>query len=126
MQRTISPPPNALAVEALICAYDGSCDEWKSELIAYLKGNRDYLEDRISKIDGLSIVHNEGTYLAWIDCRGTGISNPSDYFLKSAKVYFNGCKEFGIEDGFVRCNFGCPRSQLAESLDRVEAALSLR
>lgn len=119
-------PPNTLSVEALKCAFDGSCDEWKAELIEYLRENRDYLEKRISRIAGLSVVHNEGTYLAWIDCTGAGIPDPSDFFFRNARVYFNGSQEFGIVDGFVRCNFGCSKAQLAESLDRVEASLASR
>lgn len=39
--------PNVLAVEALDAAYNGSCREWKEELVSYLRENRDYLEKRI-------------------------------------------------------------------------------
>lgn len=114
--------PNALSFEALHAAFDGSCDEWKEELRDYLRENRDYLESRIAGIDGLRVVHNEGTYLAWIDARDTGIEDPFSFFKEKAGVRFNNGADYG-QKGFVRLNFGCPRSQLKEALDRVEAAL---
>ncbi len=113
---------NALSFEALHAAYNGSCDAWKNELRDYLRSNRDYLEERIAHIDGLRVVHNEGTYLAWIDTRATGIEDPFTFFKEKAGVRFNDGADYG-EKGFVRLNFGCPKSQLKEALDRVEAAL---
>lgn len=88
----------------------------------YLRENRDYLESRIAGIDGLRVVHNEGTYLAWIDARDTGIEDPFAFFKEKAGVRFNNGADYG-QKGFVRLNFGCPRSQLKEALDRVETAL---
>lgn len=114
--------PNALSFEALNAAFNGSCDEWKDELRDYLRANRDYLEERIAKIEGLRVVHNEGTYLAWIDARETGIEDPFTFFKEKAGVRFNDGADYG-QKGFVRINFGCPKSQLKEALDRVEAAL---
>ncbi|MGN0314913.1 MAG: MalY/PatB family protein [Fusicatenibacter sp.] len=119
--------PNVLAIEALDAAYNGSCNEWKEELRSYLRGNRDYLEERIKKIEGLSIVHNQGTYLAWIDCRKTGLKDPFAFFKENAKVRFNDGRDYGsVGEGFVRINFGCPRSQLVRALDCVERALEKR
>jgi len=67
----------------------------------------------------------QGTYLAWLDCRETRISgNPYEFFLERAGVAFNDGKIFGRGgDGFVRINFGCPHSILAEALERMKGAL---
>jgi len=67
----------------------------------------------------------EGTYLAWLDCREAGIpGNPFEFFLKEAKVALNDGVAFGKGgQGFVRLNFGCPRSTLVEALDRMKTAL---
>jgi cystathionine beta-lyase len=67
----------------------------------------------------------EGTYLAWLDCRQAGINeNPCEFFLKKAQVAFNDGKIFGSGgEGFVRLNFGCPRSILVEALERMKTAL---
>ena len=67
----------------------------------------------------------EATYLAWLDCRETGIpGNPFDFFLKEAKVALNDGVTFGRGvEGFVRLNFACPRKILTEALDRMSCAL---
>ena len=46
------------------------------------------------------------------------------FFRDEAKVIFNPGSFFGTGgDGFVRFNFGCPRSQVEEALKRMKAAL---
>lgn len=113
----------ALNATAFRTAYNGSCNQWKGELLDYLRANRDYMEQRIAAIPELSVQHNEGTYLAWIDCRKLGLDDPKQFFIDEAKVIPSGGNEFG--DGqCVRLNFGCPRSQLAEALDRMEQAIA--
>lgn len=113
----------ALNAAAFRAAYNGSCDEWKRELIDYLRGNRDYMEQRVAAIPGISVLHNEGTYLAWIDCRKLGLDDPKQFFMDKARVLPSGGAEFG--DGqCIRLNFGCPRSQLKEALDRMESAIA--
>ena len=53
------------------------------------------------------------------------MESPQKFFLKEAGVNFNDGADFA-EPEFVRINFGCPRSQLKEALDRVEAAVKKR
>jgi cystathionine beta-lyase len=67
----------------------------------------------------------EGTYLAWLNCRKTGIpGNPFEFFLKEAKVALNDGEEFGKGgEGFVRLNFACPRKILEEALEKLRKAL---
>ncbi len=116
---------NVLTQAAYEAAYDGSCDEWKDELRDQLKKNRDYLEERISKIEELKMTHNEGTYLSWIDCSALGLENPYQYFYKEAKVMFSPGEVFGDKQ-CIRVNFGCPHEQLKEALDRMENAILKR
>lgn len=114
--------PAVLAVEAFKSAYT-ECDEWKKDLLEYLKLNRDYVEERVSKIKGLNVNHNEGTYLAWIDASGTGIEYPYKFFLDKTKIKFSDGVEFGRKE-FIRINFGCPRATLIEAFDRIEEVLN--
>lgn len=117
----LSAVPNVLALEATRTAYN-DCQDWKDGLLRHLQANRDYLEQRIACIPGLSVTHNEGTFLAWIDCRGTGLSDPWTFFRKQAGVNFSNGVDFGTP-GFVRINFACTREQLIKALDRTEQAL---
>ena len=71
----------------------------------------------------IRIPRNEGTYLAWLDCSALELENPADYFLKEAKVQVSSGEIFGNIQ-CVRLNYGCPRSQLVEALDRMGAAVA--
>lgn len=114
---------NALAYYAAEAAYrDG--EPWRRELIAYLKVNRDELVRFITEeCEGLSIHAPEATYLAWIDARKLGVENPANFFEKEAGLFLSDGAFFGWP-GFVRFNFGCPRSRMLEGLGKMKAALA--
>jgi cystathionine beta-lyase len=94
--------------------------------MVYLQENWKILVDFIEEhLPAIKITPIEGTYLAWLDCRELEISNPYEFFLKEAKVAFNDGKIFGSGGkGFLRLNFGCPRSQLLEGLQRMKDAIN--
>jgi cystathionine beta-lyase len=116
---------NILGWTAAMAAYQEGQD-WLDQLLAYLQANRDYLSAYIQReIPGVALREPEGTYLAWLDCRRTGVpGNPYEFFLEKARVAFNDGRIFGPGgEGFVRLNFGCPRSILVEALERMKTAL---
>jgi cystathionine beta-lyase len=73
---------------------------------------------------GLSMAAVEGTYLAWIDIRQAGLDEPVRFF-EEAGVGLQDGREFD-GPGFVRLNFGCPRSVLKEALTRMGRELEER
>jgi cystathionine beta-lyase len=102
------------------------CDGWLKDLLVYLKGNRDYLVGFLKKhIPEIRCTAPEGTYLAWLDCRGLDSqSDPYTFFLEKARVALNDGKSFGDNGrGFVRLNFGCPRTTLTAALVRMLQAI---
>lgn len=113
---------NALSYYAAEAAYREG-EPWRKELIAYLRGNRDALVGFINgECKGLSIRSPQATYLAWIDARETGMANPAEFFEKEADLFLSDGAFFGWP-GFVRFNFGCPRSRMMEGLGKMKAAL---
>jgi cysteine-S-conjugate beta-lyase len=119
------PWVNLMGLIALQAAYrDGQ--EWLDQLLVYLEANRDFLTDFVLKeLPGIRLAKPEGTYLAWLDCRGTQLENPYQFFLNNAKVALNDGTSYGAGgQGFVRLNFGCPRSMLEEALLRMKQALA--
>ena len=62
----------------------------------------------------------------WLDCSASVIpGNPHGFFLQKAKVALNDGEMFGPGGkGFVRLNLACPRSTLAEALQRMHTALA--
>ena len=121
---------NSLGLIAAETALSGSCDSWLNDLRAYLTGNRDYIVDFVAKeLPGIRVTVPEATYLAWLDCEelvrsGKTSPDPQRFFLRQAKVALNRGADFGVGgENFVRLNFGCPRSTLAEALQRMKTGL---
>jgi cystathionine beta-lyase len=117
----IVPHVNLLGYTAAETAYRYG-EEWRRELIKYLRGNRDLVAQEVAGMPGLSVAHVEATYLSWIDVRAAGIEDPVTFF-EEAGVGLSGGADFGLP-GFVRLNFGCPRPLLAEALKRMRKALN--
>jgi cysteine-S-conjugate beta-lyase len=116
----IVPHVNLLGYTAAEAAYRHGA-EWRRQLLAYLRGNRDLVAQELGAIPGVSVAHVEATYLSWIDLRPRGIADPVRFF-EEAGVGLSGGEDFGLP-GFVRLNFGCPRALLAEALRRMRVAL---
>ena len=119
----IVPWVNVLGYAATLAAYR-DCADWHSALLKYLRSNRDYVISEIATMPGLTVFPVEATYLAWIDVRSTGIDDPATFF-EQAGVGLSDGKYFGTP-GFVRLNFGCPRTILEEALSRMRMALEKR
>ncbi|MCJ7622088.1 MAG: pyridoxal phosphate-dependent aminotransferase [Anaerolineaceae bacterium] len=116
---------NLFGAIAMLTAYQ-ECEPWLESLLEYLEANRNYMVEFInSQMPQVSVYTPEGTYLAWLNCRELDIEvTPQEFFLKEARVGLNPGETFGKgADGFVRLNFGCPRSMLTEGLERMKKAI---
>lgn len=111
------PMLSAYAYEAALAAYRDST-EWYIALLSYLRGNHDYLINEINQMNGLKMLPLEATYLAWIDVRGTGLTEVSKR-LEAAGVGVNDGTIFG-QEGFFRLNFACTRATLEEVVARMK------
>ena len=102
-------------------------DVWLDALLKYIKGNIDYTNKFIREnLEGVKLVPMEATYLAWLDFNGTGLSSEQvdSLVLRKAKLWLNSGSKFGKTGaGFQRLNLACPRSTLAEALNRLKVAL---
>lgn len=121
----VLPYVNALGLAAAQAAYS-ACDEWLVALKTYLAANRDILLDYLTEnLPEIRATVPDATYLGWLDCRKAEIEgSPQAFFLQQAKVALSDGAAFGPGgSGFVRFNFGCPRSQMLEALERMRASL---
>ncbi len=118
--------PNILGYTASLAAYR-DCDAWLLDLITYLEGNRALVARYVAaKLPDIRFCPPEGTYLAWLDCRALPVpdGDPYRFFLEQARVGLSNGANFGERGhGFVRLNFGCPRSLLEEGLERMARAI---
>jgi cystathionine beta-lyase len=74
----------------------------------------------VAKIPGLECIPPEATYLMWIDCRDTGVSDPQAA-CEAAGLGPSDGREFGAA-GFIRLNLACPTDRLEEALRRLALA----
>jgi cystathionine beta-lyase len=123
--RGLTNEVNLMGIAAAQAAYTRG-ETWLAELLIYLEANRDLVVDFVrTRLPGIRMGVPEGTYLAWLDCRELKLpESPAEFFLREAQVALVDGAVFGPGgEGFVRLNFGCPRSQLKRALLLMEAAL---
>ena len=120
----LAPWVNAVGLIGAEAAYREG-QPWLDRLIPYLEANRDFLWEFVQReLQRIRMTKPEGTYLAWLDCRGLGLDNPYEFILKHARVALNNGQTFGTGGaGFVRLNFGCPHAILEEALKRIKVSL---
>jgi len=122
----IVPHVNILGMAAAEAAY-AQCDDWLHALRAYLTANRDFAVRYVEEhLPGVAVTNPEATYLLWLDLRGAGLGEkPAERLLQDAKLAVNDGAWFGAGgEGFIRLNFGCPRSTLVEGLERIRAVVA--
>lgn len=115
---------NPFGVEALIAAYNES-EEWLDALNAYLHSNytfmKEFCENRLAEFP-LTVL--EGTYLVWMDCSVLHKTSEEleHRLMENGRLWLNAGTMYGVSgEGFMRWNIACPRSVLAEGLERFES-----
>ena len=99
---------------------------WRNQLLDVLRTNRDHVEKFIAtSLPGIRTWRVEATYLSWIDTRELHLPNAAKFFEDHGVGLSDGVP-FGAPAGFLRLNFGCPRTQLDEALARMAQALHSR
>lgn len=115
------PMINPLGYAAAIAAWRHG-DPWRQRLLAVLRRHHAMTATTVAGVDGLTSVAAQATYLAWIDCRDTGVTDPVAACLAAGLGPSDG-REFGAP-GFIRLNLACPTARLEEALRRLEAAFA--
>ena len=110
----------------MIAAYR-HCGPWLDQLVQYIARNHQYVVEYLSEyVTTVRKIPAEATYLAWLDCRQTGLSEEQIMrrLVEKGGVGLYGGSEFGAGgDGFFRMNIGCPMATLQLGLDGIRAAL---
>lgn len=118
---------NALGIVATEAAYTHG-EAWLAEAMAYIEANYHFMAAYLAEhLPQLEVIRPEGTYLVWVDCRKLGLEAAArrQLLLGEAKVFLDNGEMFGPEgEGFERFNLACPRSILAEALERIVTAVS--
>jgi cysteine-S-conjugate beta-lyase len=117
---------NIFATIAMEAAYKYG-EPYLTDLLEYVESNIDYAVEFAEKhLKGVKIIRPQGTYLVWMDFRGTGLSADEidALVIEKAKIAVDLGRWFGKEGaGFLRFNFACHRLTLEKALRQLKTAL---
>ena len=117
---------SVLGLVATQAAYEHG-DEWYEKMMAYVKSNIDYARNYVEEyLPGVKMINGEGTYLVWLDFRGTGIETEEldRRIIYDAKLWLDSGKIFGkTGQGFQRINVAAPRKTVTECFERIRKIL---
>jgi cystathionine beta-lyase len=121
----IVPHVNLLGLVAATAAYEHG-DPWLASLREYLTVNRNRVFDFFkTNLPGVEMTLPEATYLAWLDFRAYGVTDPFQFFLDHAKIALGSGTSFGAPGkGYARLNFGTTHAILEQALERMADALT--
>lgn len=119
--------PNSLGLRACEAAYTAGA-QWLDECIAYMWENMAYVRNFLAEhIPQIKLVEPEGTYFAWLDCSGLGLSKEAldELIIHKAKLWLDTGSLFGAcSEQFQRVVLACSRSVVAEAMNRLKAAVN--
>ena len=117
---------SVLGLVATQAAYEHG-DEWYEKMMAYVKSNIDYARNYVEEyLPGVKMINGEGTYLVWLDFRGTGIETEEldRRIIYDAKLWLDSGKIFGkTGEGFQRINVAASRKTVTECFERIRKIL---
>ena len=118
---------NRMGLIACQAAYEGGGD-WLDGCRTYLRDNLDFLRAFLAeRIPQVRLVEPEGTYFAWLDCSGLGLSQEEldELIIRRAKLWLDAGHIFGGNGGqFQRVVLACPRATLRQALEQLAQAVS--
>ena len=118
--------PNMLGFVACKAAYNGG-EAWLDACKAYMQGNLAYVREFLKEnLPQIKLVEPEGTYVAWLDCTGLGLTKEQldDLILHKAKIWLDTGSMFGQCSAlFQRVVLACPRSVVEEAMQRLKDAV---
>jgi cystathionine beta-lyase len=116
---------SSLGVVASIAAWSTG-QPWLAEILDYLDGNRRRLAELVAEhLPGVRYTMPEGTYLAWLDFRGTPLDGDlAEFFRDRAKVALVDGGACGkVAERSIRLNIAMPRPMLEEAIGRMGEAM---
>ncbi len=125
--------PNSIAQAATIAALEGPTEDIDMMRETFAK-RREYMVDRINKIDGVSCIMPQGAFYIMMnikelfgkEIRGKVINNSNEFaehLLQEEKVALVPGVGFGAE-GYVRWSYATSMENITKGLDRLEKFLN--
>ena len=114
---------NIFAQTAICECFSERTDEWMDQVLEYISGNRDYVENYLKEhLPNFVAYKPEGTYFYWVDMRNNGKVPPekvNDY-LNEHGIYVNAGTFFGPQfEGYSRFNLATTRANVEACMKRL-------
>jgi cystathionine beta-lyase len=96
-------------------------------LVAYIESNAQYFNQAMAQIPGVKAMPMEGTYLAWIDFEGCGMSREEihDRIYRQAKIAATPGHTLGAGgENYMRFNLGTQRAVIEDAVARLQDVFS--
>lgn len=126
MDRISYHGPNCLAVTACKAAYREG-DEWLDACKAYMLENLGLVRAFLAEyLPIIRLVEPEGTYFAWLDCSGLGLTAEKleELIVHKAGLWLDSGAIFGKSaEQFQRVVLACPRATLTRALEKLRDAV---
>jgi cystathionine beta-lyase len=99
---------------------------WIDEAVAEIAHNKAVLATELAaQVPQARYLPTEGTYLAWVDCSGLGLKDPSRHFVEAGRVAFSPGVNFArSHQQWVRINLACSPDLVSEGVRRMAASLA--
>lgn len=118
---------NRLGAIAATAAY-GDGQEWLDACKAYMRENLVYVRSFLAEnLPQIKLVEPEGTYFAWLDCTGLGLTKEQldDLIVNKAKLWLDTGAIFGDSAAqFQRVVLACPRATVKRAMEQLAAAVN--
>lgn len=114
--------PNVFAVGATVAAF---CEGggWLDELRKYIHENKMFAAKFLENVENIKLVKSDATYLLWLDCSALSLKSRelAEDLRKKTGLYLSAGSAYrGNGDSFLRMNIACPRSRVADGLERLK------
>lgn len=127
MQIVSYQEPNRLGAIACTAAYQQG-GPWLDACKAYMRENLAYVRNFLRENNlNIRLVEPEGTYFAWLDCSGLGLTKAEldDLIIHKAKLWLDSGSMFGdCGAQFQRMVLACPRATVMDAMDRLSRAIN--
>ncbi|QPH56253.1 MalY/PatB family protein [Pontivivens ytuae] len=118
--------PNRFGILMTTAAYSQG-EDWLTDLVEYIDGNRRIFEDGVNAIPGVNAMALESTYLCWVDFAGTGMTREevNARVQEQARIAPNHGPTFGKGgESWLRFNVATRRALVEEAVERLQTAFS--
>lgn len=117
---------NIFAYIGAVAAYE-SGEEWRVQMLDYVKGNIDFVKDYLEKnIPQIVAMIPEASFLVWLNCKDLGMETDElhKFFSLEAGLGLNKGTVFGPGGEYhLRLNVACARKVLEQAMKQLKEAV---